>query len=68
MYQNDIGKSAGEIWRYLEKHGPIPIDKIQKELKNISKELFHQSLGWLARENKIDINMGAKPAMVSKKD
>ena len=68
MYQHDIGKSAGEIWRYLEKHGPMPIDEIQKYLKNISKNLFHQSLGWLARENKIDINMTSKPAMVSKKD
>ena len=68
MYQHDIGKSAGEIWRYLEKHGPMPIDKIQKDLKNISKDLFNQSLGWLARENKIDINMDAKVPMISKKE
>lgn len=68
MHQNDIGKSSGEIWRYLEKHGPMPIEKLQKEIKNISKELFHQSLGWLARENKVDINMTDKPAMISKKD
>ena len=68
MYQHEIGKAAGEIWRYLEKHGPIPIDKIQKDLKNMPKELFHQSLGWLARENKIDINMAVKPAMLSKKN
>ena len=68
MYQHEIGKAAGEIWRYLEKHGPIPINKIQKDLKNMPKELFHQSLGWLARENKIDINMAVKPAMLSKKN
>jgi hypothetical protein len=68
MYQHEIGKAAGEVWRHLDKNGPAPLDKVQKTLKNIkSNELFHQALGWLARENKIDINTAVKPMMLSKK-
>lgn len=68
MYQNEIGKAAGEVWRYLDKNGPSPEDKVHKDLKNIkSTELFQQALGWLAREDKIDINTAKKPVMLSKK-
>ncbi|MEW6027541.1 MAG: winged helix-turn-helix domain-containing protein [Planctomycetota bacterium] len=65
MYQHEIGKAAGEVWRYLEKHGATPMDKVGKDLKHLSKDLFQQSLGWLARENKVDINTAAKPTMLS---
>ncbi|MBI5779384.1 MAG: winged helix-turn-helix domain-containing protein [Planctomycetes bacterium] len=67
MYQHEIGKAAGEVWRYLDKHGNTPLEKVQKDLKNISKDLFQQALGWLARENKVDINTAAKPTTLSKK-
>jgi len=67
MYQNEIGKSAGEIWRYLEKNDATSAEKIQKDLKHLSKDLFNQALGWLARENQIDINTTVKPITISKK-
>ncbi|MDI6733417.1 MAG: winged helix-turn-helix domain-containing protein [Planctomycetota bacterium] len=67
MYQHEIGKAAGEVWRYLDKYGPSPIDKTHKELKRLSNDLFHQAVGWLARENKIDINTAVKPVVLSKK-
>ncbi|MFH0887922.1 MAG: winged helix-turn-helix domain-containing protein [Planctomycetota bacterium] len=68
MYQNEIGKSAGEIWRYLDKNGSTSAEKIQKDLKHLSKELFNQALGWLYRENKIDINTAVKPITISKRN
>lgn len=67
MYQNEIGKSAGEIWRYIDKNGSSSAEKIQKDLKHLSRDLFNQALGWLSRENKIDINTAVKPIMISKK-
>jgi len=67
MYQNEIGKAAGEVWRYLDKNSPAPMEKTRKDLKNINRDLFQQALGWLAREDKIDINTAQKPIMLSKK-
>jgi hypothetical protein len=68
MYQHEIGKAAGELWRYLDTKGSTSMDKAHKDLKHLNKDLFHQALGWLARENKIDINSAVKPVVVSKKN
>jgi len=67
MYQNEIGKAAGEIWRHLDKNGTISLENAKKALKKMNPDLFQQALGWLAREDKIDINTSAKPATISKK-
>lgn len=47
-----IGKTAGEIWQYLQEKGPTTPLKIKTAL-GISNTLLSLSLGWLAREDKV---------------
>ncbi len=48
----EFGKNAGEIWRTLEKYGPLTELKL-KETAKLRDEEFYVAIGWLARENKI---------------
>jgi hypothetical protein len=48
-----IGLAAGEIWRYLEGRSEgISLSRL-KIGTQLPSDLFHQGLGWLAREDKI---------------
>jgi len=49
-----IGDMAGQIWQYLQSHGPTPISKVVREVGG-SRDLVHEGIGWLAREEKIRI-------------
>lgn len=48
----EIGIAAGDIWQYLDKHGPTKLDVLVKETKK-PRELLLMSLGWLAREGHV---------------
>lgn len=50
----EIGTMAGEIWRALEANGETTLTKLKKDLKAASP-LFDWAVGWLAREDKIDL-------------
>jgi hypothetical protein len=52
--QELIGNTAGEIWQYLKDKGPSTPLKVKTAL-GISNTLLSLSLGWLAREGKIEI-------------
>jgi len=52
------GRTAGKIWKILEKYGPLNENELIKRLK-INKYDFFVGIGWLARENKI-CKQGAK--------
>lgn len=49
-----IGKIAGEIWHYLDEHGEVSVAEIKFSL-GYSNSLIFLALGWLARENKINL-------------
>ena len=49
-----IGNTAGQIWQYLDKQGPVTIIKLKSEL-GISNSTLYLALGWLSREDKINI-------------
>lgn len=49
-----IGETAGEIWRLLNQRGPMTITALLKEIDE-PRDLVMQSLGWLAREDKLEI-------------
>jgi hypothetical protein len=53
MYKNDIGINAGVIWRLLSEKGKLSIREIG-ELTNFRDAFIMLSLGWLAREDKIN--------------
>lgn len=53
----DIGRSAGIIWAFLdEQTEPVTLSKIKNGV-DLSTTLIQMALGWLAREDKIIIEM-----------
>ena len=49
-----VGEMAGKIWHLLNDEGPQTLPQIKKKLKG-GGELLSLALGWLAREEKVDI-------------
>ena len=59
-----VGETAGKIWHILESEGPHTIPQLKKKL-NGSGELLSFALGWLAREDKVDITQEKKAFKVT---
>jgi len=51
--KEEVGKTAGTIWRYLSEQDRIAITKLPKALQ-VRQTIVYQALGWLAREDKIE--------------
>ena len=51
---HEIGEAAGAIWRTLDSQGELTLAKLKKEVK-VKDPVFHWALGWLAREDQIEI-------------
>jgi hypothetical protein len=63
---HQIGDAAGAVWKALNKNGPLSVAKLA-EATNVNRDLFMQALGWLAREDKIDISESKRGRIVSLK-
>ena len=61
---SQIGQVAGEVWHLLERKGSMSIAKLVKEM-DAPRDLTMQALGWLAREDKINIDGDSKTRLVS---
>ena len=53
--QEQIGMSAGQIYNYLYNNGVTTFSKIKKEL-DLKGNFADLGLGWLAREDKVEIS------------
>lgn len=51
-----VGLTAGEIWHYLDKNGATAVAKLVKELQEEEK-IIQRSIGWLAQEGKITLEI-----------
>jgi Winged helix-turn-helix domain (DUF2582) len=49
-----VGSTAGQIWHTLSNGGPLTITQLKKKLDG-EGELLNFALGWLAREDKIEL-------------
>ncbi len=51
---NTIGETAGKIWNQLNKNGSMTVAKLKTSLK---ADVFtlNASIGWLAREDKVEL-------------
>ena len=49
-----IGETAGKIYKTLEQKGEMTLAKLLKEV-GTDEALFNQAIGWLAREDKIEV-------------
>lgn len=53
--QEEIGFSAGRIYDYLNNNGETTFSKMKKEL-DLKGNFADLGLGWLAREDKVEIS------------
>lgn len=49
-----IGETAGDVWRVLSEHGPLSLAKVVERVDG-NRDLVMQAIGWLAREGKLEI-------------
>jgi hypothetical protein len=51
-----VGLASGSIWHYLAKNGATSVAKLVNELSEEEK-IIQRSIGWLAQEGKITIDV-----------
>jgi DNA-binding transcriptional ArsR family regulator len=61
---SEIGETAGVVWRLLDQKGPLTLAKLVKDI-DLPRDTIMQALGWLAREDKIDIEENGRTRTVS---
>ena len=62
--QEQIGFAAGEIYNYLHKNGTTSFAKMKKEL-DLKGNFADLGLGWLAREDKVEISQKGPAVKIS---
>jgi len=62
----EVGEIAGKVWHLLNDEGPQTLAQIKKRV-NGSGELVSLALGWLAREDKVEIQQEKKSYKVALK-
>ena len=65
--KDQVGETAGKIWHMLSDLGPQTLAQLKKKV-NGSGELVDFALGWLAREDKVDITLEKKSFKVTLKE
>lgn len=59
-----IGHTAGVIWKVLAESGPLSMARLVKAVGK-PRDTVMQALGWLAREDKIQIEEEKRTRIVS---
>lgn len=49
-----VGETAGQVWQLLHSDGPQTLAQMKKKLKG-TNQLLNFAVGWLAREDKVEI-------------
>jgi hypothetical protein len=62
--QKQIGDAAGITWKYLDQHTESTLSELKQATK-LSEQLLLMGLGWLAREEKVDVVQDKKGLKVS---
>ena len=60
----EIGETAGRVWHLLDEKGSLTIAKLVKEV-DVPRDVIMQALGWLAREEKLEIEGDGRTRKVS---
>ena len=63
---HQIGETAGTVWKTLSTSGPLSVSKLAEKTE-FNRDLLMQAIGWLAREDKIDISESKRGRIVSLK-
>ena len=54
LVTDQIGVTAGQVWHALAENGGMSLAKLAKQI-DAPRDLVMQAVGWLARENKVQI-------------
>jgi DeoR/GlpR family transcriptional regulator of sugar metabolism len=61
-----IGEAAGKIWHFLNEHGEASVTKVTTET-GLSKNDVQRGIGWLAKEDKLNIEIKGRIETLSLK-
>ena len=67
VVRDEIAATAQEIWNTLDKLGVSPLDQLRQTV-TAEPHIFEWAVGWLAREDKIEITPQDASFMISKKE
>lgn len=58
-----IGETAGLVWHALNDNGPLSLTKLVKMI-DAPRDAVMQAIGWLAREDKVDLEETSRGRVV----
>jgi hypothetical protein len=61
-----IGGAAGVVWKYLDLNGASSVAKVTKD-SLLDAKVVQRAIGWLANENKLNIEMKGRTETISLK-
>ena len=61
-----VGEAAGQVWQVLSNEGPLTVTQLKNKLNGTS-DVLNFALGWLAREDKVEITQEKKAIRVQLK-
>lgn len=67
MFDEKAGELAGKIWEALNEGGELTGKELKKAIKTRSDKDLYLGLGWLLREDKLNVTEGEKDITVSLK-
>jgi hypothetical protein len=62
-----IGHAAGCVWHKLQEEAPLSVSRLSKGIDGVSRDVVMQAIGWLAREDKIQIEETKRGRIISLK-
>lgn len=64
MFTEKVGELAGKIWLALNENGKLTGKELKKYIKVRADKELYLGLGWLLREDKIDVTESDKEILV----
>lgn len=49
-----IGETAGQVWQYLKEHGRANLSDLERQI-DAPNRMIQMAVGWLAREDKVEL-------------
>ncbi|MCL6565979.1 MAG: winged helix-turn-helix domain-containing protein [Acidobacteriia bacterium] len=54
MVIQQIGETAGRIWHTLDEEGELRVSTLKRQV-DVPEPIVYMALGWLAREDKLEV-------------
>lgn len=64
MFTEKVGELAGKIWMALNENGKLTGKELKKHIKVRADKDLYLGLGWLLREDKIEVTESDKEILV----